>query len=407
MVGWQGQHLFTHIGDARVACWDVADPSAPAPDILVIPCAKRKLNFPRSADVLPRELWARAASGEMAVVLEGSIEGNVHTDEQSGAFHDYLRKTGVPARQCVHTTQDRTYAAAYEDYCERSGIADRMHVLNYDCFIKEFFYQYETKGPKAFARKKAAFEQRPAERSRRFVSLNLTPRPAKVVFLLRLLRDGLWDKGHISFGGLRRLGFKENNDPRGTLDKQLRAMDGFEDLTEALEPYIDQLDAMGEVLLGDPSQIKHCNNDMPMSENDNSWFTVVTETEMQGPRRITEKPFKSLVNFHPSITLGNAGSLALIREFGFRTFEGYVDKSYDEEPDRRRRFDMVYEEVRRLCALPEAELRRMEQDFTETLAFNAEWGLTRLPAIFRDEIDIRLVEQVLTLIGADEPVAAV
>lgn len=406
MVGWQGQHLFEHIGDPRVVLHDATDPSAPPPDLLVIPCAKRKLDFARSADALPHELWARAAAGKMAVVFDASIEGNVHTEQQTQALHGYLRKTGVPARQCVHTTQDRLYAKAYQDYCERSGIAEPMLVLNYDCFIKEFFFQYETKGPKAFGRKQAAFEQRSAERSRRFVSLNLTPRPAKVFFLLRLLRDGLWDKGHVSFGGLRRLSAVTNNDRRGSLALQLQAMDGFEDLFEALEPYIDPLDAMGEVLLGDPSQIKHCNNDMPMSENDDSWFTVVTETEMQGPRRITEKQFKSLVNFHPSISLGNPGSLELVREFGFRTFEGYFDESYDQEPDRRRRFDMVYEEVRRLCALPEAELRRMEQDLTETLTFNAHWGLTRLPAIYRDEIDVRLVEQFLTLIRADEPVAA-
>jgi len=406
MVGWQGKHLFEHIGDPRVVCHAVTDPSAPPPDLLVIPCAKTKLDFPRSADALPRELWARAAAGRMAIVFDASIEGNVHTEQQTEVLHDYLRKTGVPARQCVHTTQDRTYAKAYAKHCKRAGIADPMLVLNYDYFIKEFFFQYEYKGPKAFARKQAAFERRSAERSRRFVCLNLTPRPAKVFFLLRLLRDGLWDLGHVSFGGLKRMGAVTNNDPRGSMVRLLQAMDGFEDLFEALEPYIDRLDAMGEVLLGDPSLIKHCNNDMPMSEYDDSWFTVVTETEMQGPRRITEKPFKSLVNFQPSITLGNPGSLALIKEFGFRTFEGYVDESYDEEPDRRRRFDMVYEEVRRLCALPEAELRRMEQDLAETLTFNAHWGLTRLPAIYRDEIDVRLVEQFLALIRTDEPVAA-
>jgi hypothetical protein len=135
-----------------------------------------------------------------------------------------------------------------------------------------------------------------------------------------------------------------------------------------------------------------------LPERQRSWFTVVNETEITGPRRITEKPFKSLIDFHPTIVIGNAGALPLIRELGFRTFDGWFDEAYDAMGDPRARFDAVYGEVRRLCAAPEAELARMEAEAFETLDHNARWGLTRLPGVYRDQIDRDFTSAVVSLV---------
>jgi hypothetical protein len=113
------------------------------------------------------------------------------------------------------------------------------------------------------------------------------------------------------------------------------------------------------------------------------------------PWRISEKPLKALVNFHPFMVLGNPGALEMIRGLGFQTFPEIIDESYDEELDPRRRFDLVYAEVKRLIALDETELARLEGAVAEKLVFNAEWGLTRLPGVFRDEIDDALIRDIL------------
>ncbi len=85
-----------------------------------------------------------------------------------------------------------------------------------------------------------------------------------------------------------------------------------------------------------------------LTEYAESWFSVVTETEMRPrPSRITEKVLKPLVNFHPMILFGNPGSLRMVRDYGFVTFENVIDESYDDEPDPRRRFDKAYLELER------------------------------------------------------------
>jgi hypothetical protein len=121
----------------------------------------------------------------------------------------------------------------------------------------------------------------------------------------------------------------------------------------------------------------------------------VTETEMSRRlHRITEKPLKPLLNLHPFLILGSPGSLQLVRSYGFQTFSGIFDERYDEEEDPRRRFDMVYEQVRRLCALDEAELSRLSDRVSEILIFNACWGLTELQDRFVSVYGPRLLDEV-------------
>jgi hypothetical protein len=122
---------------------------------------------------------------------------------------------------------------------------------------------------------------------------------------------------------------------------------------------------------------------------------------MEGPRRITEKSLKPLLSFHPFIVLGNAGSLELIRELGFRTFPGYFQEGYDRELDPAVRFEMVVDEVRRLCSLDEAKLKRMEEEVDDILVHNARWGLVEMPVVYRETVDRRLLDEILTVLGPE------
>ncbi len=136
-----------------------------------------------------------------------------------------------------------------------------------------------------------------------------------------------------------------------------------------------------------------------MGEFQQSFLTVITETEMRGwASRITEKPLKPLVNFHPLITFGNPGALRMIRDLGFATFPEVIDESYDAEPDPRRRFDMVYAEVRRLCALDDAEMARLEASISDKLEANARRGLLDLSRAGRTVTDTALIDQILTAV---------
>ena len=140
---------------------------------------------------------------------------------------------------------------------------------------------------------------------------------------------------------------------------------------------------------------------MIFAEFDQSWFSANAETEMAVKLdRVTEKSFKALLNFHPQVVLGNPGNLARLKAFGFESFPGEIDEAYDQEPDPRRRFDLAYREIVRLCRMDEAELERMEQRLTEVLIANARWGLVGFPQEYRKRWDPEIISNVLALVPA-------
>ena len=414
VVPFRGKTLFEKLDDPRIAL----DPEGRDADFIVVPYphsvagaeTQGSLAQMLAGALSPDELQ-RAAAGLATLVFDASAEGDPHRASWTDWAHAGFADLGVSPSGVVLVTQERNYADDYGAHAETRGWTDRMEVAFYDLWIKRFHAQFEGNGERRFRQRRRAFEARAAGRSRRFISLNLTARAMKVLFLLRVLKDGLWDAGYISFGGFdRRINEFEpeaNVVRRGATDflqEKLGSPAGFQDMVAELRPWLEALEAKGRTFLGEVSQDETGRvNKTPVKDGkleayDDSWFTVVTETEMRDrPSRITEKPFRALANFHPLIVLGNPGSLRMIREFGYRTFSGAIDESYDEEPDPRRRFDMVYAEFLRLCRLDDADLARFEAGLHETLAHNARWALVEMPRIYREQRDTALVDLLLAV----------
>jgi sulfur relay (sulfurtransferase) DsrC/TusE family protein len=69
-------------------------------------------------------------------------------------------------------------------------------------------------------------------------------------------------------------------------------------------------------------------------ESAESLLYLVTETVATGHRlHLTEKTFKPIALGMPFVIVGTKGSLEYLRSYGFRTFEGIWDESYDNAED--------------------------------------------------------------------------
>lgn len=405
-VGSPGKTLFKLLTDGRIRVCRSPQLVDPVPDWVVFPCSQ-DLAFLKQAHDLPWATWFQAKGPRARILLDASGEGRLHSPEMTAELHRFAQSVGAPAGAVAYITQDRTYRADYLNHYRLEASAAPLRIVLYDYFIRRLFAEHGEGSEAAFAERLAAYRARPPHRARRFISLNLTPRPTKVLFLLSLLRDGLWDQGYISFGGFHRLKHTRRGDSMARFHTQIRKAPGFRKLSKSLIPLLPALDDLGEVLFGEIPRhnasgeiLNDPIGDAALPEYADSWFTVTTESEMHDrPVRITEKPFKPLLNFHPLILLGNPGSLAALREMGFATFDGLFDEAYDDEPDPRRRFDLVYDQVKRLCAMDEGELARLDHAVSDRLVHNARWGMTGLPAIFRDQIDVGLVDRILEPAG--------
>jgi hypothetical protein len=396
-VAAPGRHLFTIVRDPRLRVYPWDFTGEPKPDLVVYPCSQHDQLERLDEAGAPPSVLERIRSGKARVVFDGSGEGHAFEPERAASLHATLERLGGSPQRAVYITQDRAWGRRYLEDCARRR-ASPMQVLIYDYWIRRFFGPLEEEGTALLELRLQAFADRPARRPRRFVSMNWSPRPSKIFFLLSLMRDGLWNKAFISFGGTEVLNAITKGGLPG-LDKAMSRLAGFEDLHLELRPLLKALYRVGRLELGEQDKgswggAEWLTSDLSLDEYAQSWFSVITETEMRTtPSRITEKPFKALVNFHPILVFGNPGALRMIRELGFETFPELFDESYDDEPDPRRRFDMAYAEVVRLCRMEKRELYRAFLQVDEKLRHNAVHGLTRLPRIYTEEVDRELVDR--------------
>ena len=385
-----GKSLFQSISDDRVKVFWPEDRLTAAPDFVVVTEPYQLVSDPDSLGIAP-EVRARLRSGAAKLLIDSSSEGYPFSAVFAG-LDSAVQAMGLAPAGYVYVTQDRRFAKDYRR-AGRSG----AEVFVHDRYLQYVFASIGQEGRRTFRRRILDYAARPAHRSRRFISLNNKFRPARLLFLLGLLKAGLWERGHISMGPFDR--FAGHELTSGQITKKTLGIKELRPLAEDLLPLFDQLEALAPQYVGlsgrTPRNGGHRMMVIPQmfSEYADSWFTVVTETDFSNRlHRVTEKPLKPLLCFHPLIVLGSCGSLRLLREYGFRTFPELFDERYDEETDARARFEAVFEQVTKLCAMDEAELGRASEAASEAMVFNAVWGLTELPGLFARRIDAALVD---------------
>ena len=100
-------------------------------------------------------------------------------------------------------------------------------------------------------------------------------------------------------------------------------------------------------------------------------WSVVSETIFYHDKlHLTEKIFKPIVACRHFILVGAPGNLAYLKRYGFKTFDRWIDESYDNIQDPDLRIGKITDELRRLCNLSMDDLRCMEREMKEVLEHN-------------------------------------
>jgi hypothetical protein len=79
-----------------------------------------------------------------------------------------------------------------------------------------------------------------------------------------------------------------------------------------------------------------------------TYVNLVTETFFGRNVFLSEKIFKPLSNLQPFIVLGDYGTLAELKRLGFKTFEPFIDESYDLEINPKERIRKIEIEIEKL-----------------------------------------------------------
>lgn len=97
----------------------------------------------------------------------------------------------------------------------------------------------------------------------------------------------------------------------------------------------------------------------------NSWYSIVSETNTGTIKFITEKTAKCLYAKRVFVCFGSKGHLAFLRENGFRTFHGIINESYDLIDDPKLRLFMAWRQVELLSKSDPELIYEQSKDILE------------------------------------------
>ena len=156
--------------------------------------------------------------------------------------------------------------------------------------------------------------------------------------------NNLWDKNNLSF-----LKVSYNKETSDFLPKKY--LNSFKELEKLPKVEIDTQNV---------KNIEGFNTSFTSNwkHYQETFLSVVSETIYEGRNNFfSEKICKPLVNLHPFIVMSTPYTLKKLQEFGFKTFDGFIDESYDHEEDVKKRTQLIFQELDKFQKKSNEELK--------------------------------------------------
>ena len=205
--------------------------------------------------------------------------------------------------------------------------------------------------------------------SKVFMSLNrsvIADRSYRLLLVSNLISKNLLPYGHVSLI-LKDHGLgtwqDELVDPHSKLPENSKEFikNTISQLTNSLT--VDQIDPPG-----------HASADCGYHAyrlNCSAFWHIVSETIFYEKKlHLTEKIFKPIVSRRPFILVAAPGNLQYLKSYGFKTFDKWIDESYDYETDNELRLFKITDEIEKLTKLSKSQQLEMFSDMQEILEYN-------------------------------------
>ena len=121
--------------------------------------------------------------------------------------------------------------------------------------------------------------------------------------------------------------------------------------------------------------------------NYSAFWHIVTETVFYYDKlHLTEKIFKPIVSKQPFMLLAAPGNLEYLRSYGFKTFEGIIDESYDSIKDNDARINAVVSQLKWYCDLSDDEKTEIQKKCEPIVEHNFQHFYGKFREIITDEL---------------------
>lgn len=188
----------------------------------------------------------------------------------------------------------------------------------------------------------------------------------RTVFVAELIKNGLLEDGYISYSEVcpdTEVGFADALDNISQYQKI--SVDEYKELLQNTQLPL-RIDTPMDRFIPNKSFIISAED-----KTQSALFQVVTETMFWGHKKhLTEKVFKPMVSKNPFILLGCAHNLKYLKDYGFKTFDRWIDESYDNIEDDHQRLLAVVDILKKLKG---KDRNTMLLEMKEVLDHNYDW----------------------------------
>lgn len=187
-----------------------------------------------------------------------------------------------------------------------------------------------------------------------FLIYNRNPRPHRVNFSIRLLKNDIFERGLLSLGD----------------------MNYYDDKTYIVEDYnkfqFDYLKTNAPFTINTkPNLYYNLACDITLSDYERTFISIISETLMDVDTIfISEKTWKPIMVGHPFMLLGNKHSLKFLKTLGYKTFDKWINENYDEIEDENERRGAIIKELKKFSELPVNQLVNIRLEMNEICEFN-------------------------------------
>lgn len=325
-------------------------------NLYVICVLTGNLDF-KLTSVIPSDILEKIYAKEVILTIDHSPEAYVGI--VNDIYKHFIIEQGVPESQILLVLN----TPEHKDYIINKAKSLNLEPIRYECFHpmmkliqRQFTMEYSKDDgykPPLIPNTKSSLLRE--NFNKKFISFNRIPRPHRVMLFLMLYQKNLLNQGY--YGFVKPPGFVWGTSISQT--KQKFSNSEFEQYFNneghaynLLPLKIDNTDPTNAKTLAgyNTGHIKLYND---------SYFSIVGESEFfdtDNKLHITEKTFVPMLRKHPFIILAPAHFLKYVRELGFKTYDGAIDESYDDETDDQKRLLKIVAEIERLCNLTPTEL---------------------------------------------------
>lgn len=273
--------------------------------------------------------------GKAMVLFDQSLEG-YHASWLWDYFHKECAKHNISPEAIIYVTGNSLCAEQYDKWAKDNSIEHRITAIPYVHFEADVYNNSVWTSLNMSVDKHLEYKKN--NEIKDFNCLQKRLRAHRIWFYIKMFEENLLVNGLVSMNPFNTDNVCFENQ---TINKE-RA-----DSANSVLPLMVHGKANNE--FDDGFYIRRIQDQTCLD----SWCTVISEasfSDLDQQLFLSEKIFKPIVCFHPFIILGNRGSLKELHKMGYKTFDGWIDESYDDLPTFER-YDAIVESIKKIIAI--------------------------------------------------------